>query len=359
VSTVKSWHETFYTYIWLFKVGRGLAVCIRLPHNVGILYDLGRDDTFSPTDFIAKNIAPKLATYNGERIAQCVMSHPHADHIAEVENVISHDQRKPLLYSSLITCPHDKLEIEKLDFRRIENEDNEALIRAYKTSYEGRTPPLQTIRSIVPCTVPNVEYGIYYMVPPSVTKIHPSNDQDYGNGVSIVLYLRHGNQSVLIPGDVTPQVCKDILNCGDTVERRYTRFSARSADDGDSYERNSNQPKLGDLLRTRGLSVLVAPHHGLESGYSPELFGAIKGGKPMINVIVEKRHLSESDGSVHPNYSSRDGATGLSVDIEGKREARYSVSTRNGQHILMVLKGTDAAPQILLREDPMQLLGIE
>ena len=45
----------------------------------------------------------------------------------------------------------------------------------------------------------------------------------------------------------------------------------------------------GSYFRRGALTVLIAPHHGLESCYSPERFGAMKGGKPRLNILSERR----------------------------------------------------------------------
>ncbi len=351
------WHQTFYTYVWVFNTGRGLAICIRLPHNVGLMYDLGSSDEFSPTDFIRRYIAPKLTQYLKCTIAQCVLSHPHADHINAIDAVTT-DEKTPSLHPHLLTCPNDKVQGEEVDFSRLVNEDNKELLDKYRAGYARRTPPLQTFRNDVPCTIPNVEYGFYYMVPPRVDAIHKASDQLYGNGLSLVLYVRHGNQTLLLPGDITPEVFEPVIDAVKDAEKRYTIFSQSDAT-GDWHTRTSNQPTLKTLLRDRGLSVLVAPHHGLESCFSKKLFESIRGGKPIINVVSEKRHLSESDGKVDARYQSKDGAFGLDVDIDGTTEKqRCSVSTRDGHHILVIFRGTDAAPRVYLRSNPEDLLEI-
>ena len=362
----KKWYQTSYTYVWVFNTGRGLSICIRFPHNVGVLYDLGASQDFSPSSFVEEHIAPKLEEYGLSendrcKIAQCFMSHPHADHIGEIDKVIEENGEKPTLYPCLLTCPNDRCKGEDVDFSRIETQDNKKIIAKYRQSYQlgRRTPPLQAIRSEVPCHVPEVEYGFYYMDPPAVDKLHKDRDQDYGNGLSLVLYLRHRNQTLLIPGDITPAVFDPVLSCAYRVEKRYTYFSIKNDSSSDYHKRTSGQPTLKELLGERGLSVLVAPHHGLESGFSEELFNCIKGGKPMINVISEKRHLSESDGEVSQRYQKKEGAFGLPVDIDGKKEEQcFSVSTRNGHHILLVFEGTNRAPRVYLRTDPEDLLEI-
>jgi len=353
------WFETLYTYAWIFNTGRGLSVCIRLPHNVGLIYDLGCSPEFSPARFIADHIAPRLSSYRDNSIAQCILSHPHADHIQEINAVIGHNDESPPLCPNLLTCPNDKDPATAVDFSRIENEDNRTLIEAYRQSYAKRCLPLQTIGTKVSCRVPNVEYGIYYMLPPAVDGVHVGDDQKYCNGLSIVLYLRHGHQTLLIPGDITPEVFTEVIWGSKRVEKRYTYFGGAPIEaPSDLHLRTSTQPTMGQLLSGRGLSVLVAPHHGLESCYSPDLFEAIKGNKPLINVISEKRHLGEADGKVDSRYQSAAGATGLSVDIEGEPSKCFSVSTRNDHHILVVFRGTDALPRVFLRRNVEELLSI-
>ena len=351
------WYQKIYTYIWIFNTGRGLSVCIRLPHNIGVLYDLGASDEFSPAAFIAENIAPHLTRYSGCAIAQCFLSHPHADHISEID-AISGDANKSKLYPWFLTCPNDKVAGESVDFDRILNNDNRELIGKYRSTYAQRTPPLQTIQNIGPCRVPNVEYGFYYLVPPKVNCIHSTNDQHYGNGLSLVFYLRHGSQSILIPGDITPDVLDLVLEGQTGVVKRFSVFG-QSETHGDWHSSTSTQPTLRDLLADHGLSVLIAPHHGLESCFSRKLFEAMRGGKPMINVISEKRHLSESDGKVDNRYQNEAGASGIKVDIDGYIDSnRRSVSTRDGHHILLVFQGTNLTPRVYLRKNPLDLLQI-
>lgn len=359
----KKWHETFFTYIWVFNTGRGLAVCVRFPHNTGILFDLGSSEDFSPVEFVAKHIAPKLTPFTDKNkkypIAQCFLSHPHADHIWEIGRVCDHGDNKALLYPHLLTCPNDKAPGEEVDFDRLTNDENRDLLALYRASYKSRTPPLQSLESDGKAGVPNVEYGFYYVLPPRVDAIHPAVDQHYGNGLSLVFYLRHGKNSIVIPGDMTPDVMKELLPGGKAVSKRYTYFSnAPAGVPSDFHSATSTQPALKTLLGQRGLSVYVTPHHGLESCYSPELFAAIKGNKPYINIISDKRHLSETDGKVDQRYQSAAGAIGVPVDVEGKKEQRYSASTRDGQHILIVLTGTVDHPHVFLRADPEALLGI-
>lgn len=359
------WWDTNNTYIWLFNTGRGLSVIIRLPHNVGIIYDLGCSDEFSPIDFLTKNIIPHLTEYQeykNNKIGQLILSHPHLDHIQEIDSFLEIENDKPAIYPGLVTCPNDKEEGElKIKMSRILRDDNKDLIEKYKKIYESRTPPLQTMVGLTsPYPEENVEYGIYYLNPARVEELHQNDDHAYVNGLSIILYLRHGNQSILIPGDITPEVFSEIIDGGKNVQKRYTYFDKKPSGASENlYKENGNQRNLKTLLSDRGLSILISPHHGLESCFCPYLFENMKAHKPCLNVISEKRHLSEGDGKVDNRYQSADFSLGMKVDIDETHEEHYSVSTRNNQHILIIFNGTDDTPLVCLRTDPEDLLNID
>ena len=363
-----SWWYSNCTHVWIHSVGRGNATFIRTGLNQGFIIDMGKSGEFSPVEFVRTRLVQRLERYNPEehdenkkcRIAQTLLSHPHSDHISECEELGRGD-----LYSALVTCPHDKdlqdgsPSYEKLNWRRIKNPDGtDRLLDSYRGLYAARHPPLQTIRfDTKRPTVPNLEYGIYYVRPPVCEDLHETNDNKYGNSTSLLFYLRHGDQTVLLPGDMTPEAMERILNGGLGVEKRYTRFDrVESSRHPNWHIRTEDQPGLRDVLEHRGLSILVAPHHGLESGYSQELYDAMKGGRPELVVISERRHKKPTDGTIHPRYHSETGASGLNVEVEGKNEFRRSLSTVNGHHILIVFAGS-GRPKVYADKDPDRLLA--
>lgn len=353
-----AWETSPATHIYIFNVGRGNSAFIRTPLNQGFLLDMGNEggeDGFSPAKFAKENFLKKLDEYKEHKIAQAILSHPHEDHVTECEELYKKKEMEP----TLITCPHDKdgsEKNEKLNWNRIKNRDNELKTR-YSAVYEGRKLPLQTIqfdsKKAVP---PRLEYGIYYVRPPQVESIH-ADDNKYGNGTSIVFYYRHGTHSILFPGDITPECMRVILNEAEGSEKRYTKFDRRFTEQHPNWhEKSSDQPSLKFSLKTDGLSILVAPHHGLESCFCPELFQAMRNNKPMLNVISEKRTLTENDGNVHAYYQKPDGASGLDVICDGVVEReRRSVSTKNGHHILIVFKGA-GVPIVILDKSADKLL---
>ncbi|MBI3753406.1 MAG: hypothetical protein HY266_05075 [Deltaproteobacteria bacterium] len=179
--TTPSWVSSQKSHIWIFNIGRGLCVFIRTALNQGIMYDFGNSEDFKPSDFLKQNIIPYLDKYKNCRVAQTVISHPHADHIANISCLIEPDKEKSPFYSTLHTCPHDKIKgsakPEAIDWGRIKNpKGSESNLETYKSIYEGRNLPLQTICYESLKSIPNLEYGLYYVRPPVVNEIYPDND---------------------------------------------------------------------------------------------------------------------------------------------------------------------------------------
>jgi hypothetical protein len=357
------WKTSSKTYIWLFNVGRGLSIFIRLPNNIGIWYDLGCSEEFSPVDFIKQNILPHLNKYNKSyNPGQLIISHPHIDHIQEITKF---NEMIKTYSPGLITGPHDKAvegqAAENLDFTRILNDDNKDMVSEYKKLYGKRNPPLQTLKR-KDCfeTNEDVVYGIYYMRPPEVDIIHLDDDHKYVNGVSLCFYLRHNNHSIWISGDVTQEVHEEILIGEISIERRFTYFQKVPKETPeDFHSKNSSQPTPEELFDDHGLTLLIAPHHGLESCFCQSLFDLIPGGKTGLNIISEKRHLGENDGVVDKRYSDADHSKGMYVNIDGAQYLNQSVSTRNGHHMLFILGRESERPKVFLRKNPHDLLNLK
>ena len=348
-------------YVWVFPVGRGNAALIRTPLNHGFIVDMGNSEDCDPATFIRENLSGALTPFtdpagNAFPIAQAVLSHQHSDHIGQCAELIADDK---VLYPYFLTCPHDldvaPADDEKLNWGRVVNPaGSDDLVTQYKELYKDRTPPLQSVPCAVDATCDDLEYGIFYVRPPHCESIHESDDNAYGNATSIVVYFRYGDDTILFPGDITPEAMQLLLDDAEQVEKRYTVFGEGAMPD-DWSKMTVDQPGLRSLLEDQGLSVLVAPHHGLESCYSQELYDAMKDGAPQLVVISEKKHLNDNDGSLATQYQSDAGALGLNVDVGGTVEKRRSVSTVDGHHVLIVFDG-QGTPEVHLAADPDDLL---
>jgi hypothetical protein len=329
------WSMSNDLFIWIFNVGRGSASFIRTPLNHGIIADISCSALFSTSDFILDNLHNELESYEGHKVAQAILSHPHHDHISDC-GPLSED---PKLYPTLVTCPNDKDPKDAVKWNRIKNRDGNKSLLKYKQLYESRSLPLQTIKHTSRYTTAlDLEYGIYYVKPSVCDGLH-TVDNEYGNSLSIVTYFRYGSQSILLPGDITPLAMQKILNESFGVEKRFTVFSkAAQTAHPDWTSKTCDQPSLKSRLRDYGLSVLVAPHHGLESCYSGDLCSAIRGNKPDVVAISELYGVGEGQGQIDARYQSKDGAHGVVAKINGEDTPRYSVTTKSN-HILIRLSG--------------------
>ena len=352
-----AWQNSFDTHIWIFSIGRGFAGFVRTGLNHGFIIDMACSDEFKPAEFIKDIFSKKLTKYKDFRIAQALLSHPHRDHIQQCDFL---ESGKPL-HPQLITCPNDRQPGEEVDWDRIsdDREGSAELLQTYRDLFKKRSPPLQTIEYDTNRRLGSeLEYGLYYLRPPICDRLHNDDDNEYGNATSVMLYLRYGQNTILFPGDMTPEGMERILDDGNGVEKRYTIFEPSFVRDHPTWHmETSDQPGLGTLLEESGLSILIAPHHGLESCFSQKLYDTISGGKPQLVVISEKRHTRPQDGTIHAKYQRADGASGLNVWIDGERQKRYSVSTANGHHVLIVFNGT-GVPKVYLEKNTDDLLEI-
>lgn len=353
-----AWQDALSTHIRIFSVGRGSSAFIRTGVNQGFIFDITSTD-FDVANFIKTKLAPKLDTYCNRKIAQAVLSHPHADHIRECGELAD---GKPL-YPTLLTCPHDKdfsdgsPTYERLNWRRIVNQpQDKGVVDEYKKLYEKRWPPLQTIRYSSKRSIPNLGYGVYYIRPPVCESLHQSDDNAYGNSTSIMVYFRHGANSILFPGDMTPEGMNHLLEEKRGSEKRFTIFNKQWADANPTlHEKTGGQPSLKELVANSGLTILVAPHHGLESCYSSELYSVMKGQKPRLVVVSERRRTHEKDGNTCEKYYGESGSSGMTVERDGKEEFINCLGTKQGHHILAVF-GSSGGPKVYADKDPEKLL---
>lgn len=328
--------------VYIFNVDRGLSILCKTPQNHVLIYDLGSTKDLSPIKniYTAKGFFSKMDEYEkGMIIAQTIISHPHLDHISDLtdENVSFIKNN-----SALITCQNDKEEKpenihfnkagHKIDFNRVNNPDNAcAQIENYKSLYKNRCLPLRTIDpKIEDC---NFKMGYYYLSHKKITELFTeSQNQEYTNSLSIVLYIYYNDYSILIPGDITPEAFKLIID--GKCEKRFIDCTYGMSDTlRDTWiSSTSTQPSLKDLLTKNRLTFLVAPHHGLESCFPEYLFTTMGKKKPYLILISEKPQ-SENSGSVDKRYQSEECTDG--IDFHGKK--RYSLTTRNDGNFKIVI----------------------
>lgn len=319
--------------VYMFNVGRGLSMLVKTPHNYAMLYDLGSSEDLSPIADIYRKPGFFSQMVGTERkIAQCIISHPHLDHISDLTDENADYVNRQ---SMLVSCQNDKdvgqVDGHKIDFSRIKNPGGDKKVDNYKSLYCERNLPLVTFNPDVDGV--DFQVGYYYLTHEQADALFPKNDQEYANSLSIVLYMSYCGSTILIPGDITPDAFDLILN--GKCEKRFTDYKRKMKEDKRQKwaQETSDQPNLKTLLEKKGLTVLVAPHHGLESGYPQSLFDLLGDNKPKIILISEKPQ-SENSGSVDKKY--QDGTCSKGVGFDGK--TRYSLTTRNDGHIKVCFK---------------------
>lgn len=343
------WPKKQYLLAWIFNVGRGNCTFVLTPSKYGLLIDCGGEEKIITS--LIKRIFPYCRKYKWGQdketgVCQVIISHPHVDHFQNIEKAI---ELNPYFW----TCPqHDKLPLEgypdeRLDWDLVENKgDAEELEELYKSAYaeNRRNLPLQTF---VPTSqIPHFSYGIFYIPPPQCESISKS---DYANNTSIMAYFWFNNNSILFPGDMMSSGMKRSLEVG--CENRLVgegtaeQFAKRSAS--------------AETLRkwiNGGCSVLVAPHHGLESAYSPEFFASLPAEDPRVGLVVisEKSRPGEREGNIHQNYQDVKTNKVKGMEIikdDGTREKnRLSVTTRADGHCLVGFRGTDEVSVVVSQD---------
>lgn len=335
--------------VWVFDVGRGNCGFVRTPSKHGILLDCGGDS--SVISMIEKYLLPrcrerKWVDKNGNekhtRISQVIISHPHVDHFSNIEQVMELDP-------FLLTCPHDKQasyleQNECVDWELIHNpEGSDELLYLYRRAYKGRNLPLQVFSPT--SQVPHFTYGIFYIRPSECEPVESwfinedsgLSKQDYGNNISIMTYFRFNKNSILFPGDIMASGMKHALEVG--CENRLVGEGVAA-----KFAKRSASTQMLRKWINRGCSILVAPHHGLESGYSPEFFLSLPIGDPRVRgvLISEKAKPSKGEGCVHCNYQSSDKVKGVSVIRDnGTRTNKLSITTRTDGNCLIGFRGSE------------------
>lgn len=299
--------------IWVFNVEHGLASAIRTPRGKWILIDLGSSSNCKPLDkFIVpafektgvptrrdedcdivakgecKGETCSCGAYGKYHIAQLILSHPHSDHLSEIQTF------NDTFYSLLLTCPHsnpDKYgDVEVVNWEIVEEQNqNIDLVNYLKTEMlPGREPPNKPTDKDS-----EIDYMQVYWVPPGICEDDNELSKDnYTNNLSLLVYLKFGASSVLFCGDIMPDGMKKLIECDSQFGHDYG---------------NSRYKPFDQILR-EGIDVLVVSHHGLPSAFSPELFATLKHPDSKVRSI---NIISKQSGQdVDSRYSSADYCEG-------------------------------------------------
>ena len=261
-----------------WDVQHGSAALLQTPNGQRIAIDLGSDDNFSPL----RHIWTRLGI---TRLDEIIITHPHMDHIEDILNLNLFNvrilRRPRHLTAADIVNGHSNAGPNAVEICQKYLELNDIYIHPVE---HAENPE-------IPSNNGGVSIKTFYPTRSSKTNL---------NNHSIVTVIEYEGVKILSPGDNESPSWEELLE--------------------DSAFTNA-------IVNTH---VLVAPHHGRDSGFHPPLFDHID---PLLTVISDGRVV---DTSATARYTAR--SRGWSVSKRsGGSEQRKCLTTRNDGRIEIVI----------------------
>lgn len=274
-----------------WDVDHGHAVYVKTPSK-HFMFDLGVGSYSTGREF--SPLRHLKYVWGVNQLDGVIITHPHSDHLYDINNF-------ELLAPTAFWRPRHLTEQEVKD-------GNSAADLQYVTKYNALNSKYSGSLVSDPSVAANnggVKMNFF-----SPRKCARSNLNNH----SIVTVIEYGAVKILLPGDNEPPSWNELL-----------------AD-----------PQF--VTATGGTNILLAPHHGRESGYSKELFDHIS---PLLTIVSDG---AETDTSAVSRYSAKsqgwrirkpdgtmedrkclttrtDGVISIEVDISNPEKTFLSVST--------------------------------
>ena len=255
--------------LMMWNVQHGSAALIRTPNGKNIVIDLGAGDDFSPLQCL------KEAGIG--QIDHVTITHPHMDHIDDILNF-------DVLTPGTLLVPKHLTEDDIRGNNPPLNQEAEAKIQKYLEIRQRYTRPVGQNEDV---DLPQNNGGV------SIRTFTPSQSSKSNlNNHSVVTVIEYSGVKILVPGD--------------NEAPSWTELLARS----------------DFVTAIAGTHVLVAAHHGRESGFHQPLFEVFR---PVITLVSDGRVV---DTSVTGRYTTV--SKGWNVNKRsGGQETRYCLTTRN------------------------------
>lgn len=252
----------------VWNVELGLAVHIKAPNGKYVVIDLGSTQGVSPIQDLWL-----------KKVGYMVLTHPHHDHFSDIQNI---ELARPDVLWRVKDYTREELlegvrEQDKADFEKYCD-----LNESYNVSLSSEEKP-ETGNPFDGMTV-------------RVYRAH-NCDKKNKNNLSGIVIIKLGNAKVVV--------------CGDNEE--------------DSFKELMQKQEFKDAVSEAW--VLVAPHHGRESGYNEGFVSLVN---PYITIISDTK---KGETSVSEKYSQK--SIGLKVWKEGEEvpTLRKCLTTRSDGNI--------------------------
>lgn len=254
----------------VFNVGHGLSVAlIESPENYVTVVDLGREENFSPLMYLSQK--------RGLRPDILYISHPHGDHLADVDSALR------------VECIPD--------FVYYQNYPWDEVIKQEKPELKDKIKQFQKLVSLVPSGEYNGSASLspWCWTPEKASEIF--GRESFVNNSSLFLIYQWRDCKIAIAGD----------HLSNAIERLCSQSNF-----------------IADAKNT---DIFIAPHHGHTSPRGFSTLWPQKIGKPFISIIS----VQSQDPKVDSRYSSPDFAKGLTIGDE----KRYALTTRDDGTIIV------------------------
>lgn len=258
----------------VWNVKRGNAISLHLPNGKTVMIDCGNSKECSPVKRLNSDFKIK-------KIDWLVVTHPHTDHMADLEEIQKLGMN-PTVLTRAIGISETAIKSGNTDQESVAtyigfNQKYNASLETYNNPYDRNN-------------MGGVQF--MYFAP---TKCAESDL----NNRSLVILAEYGGTKVLFMGDCTNAAQRELLE----------------------------RPEFVKAIK--GVNIFVAPHHGHERCYCPELMELIK---PWLCIVSDGKDTQEvSAVSKYGEHSS--GITFWNRDK--KRESRVCLTTRKDGHIVV------------------------
>lgn len=258
----------------VWNVEHGLAVHVRTLNGYYIVIDMG----------VSQNASSPMMNLQGKIVKLLVITHPHIDHFRDIVNMGN------VTIESLWTeTTYSDIEL----LTDVQEADKE-VVRKYCELHDSINPILVDKNDCM--SIDGVGVQIF-----STTKCDKSNK----NNCSAIVVLSFGDSKVVVCGDNERESFMELLK----------------------------NPRFKGVIQK--VDILIAPHHGRESGWCVEFMSIVQ---PYLTIISDTVKSETSVTNLYDEYTK-----GMMVynTLEGDYEERKCLSTRQDKDIYIGIEGDE------------------
>jgi len=274
----------------IWDVEHGVCIYIETPNKKRALLDGGSSSNFSPAIYLHEDLKIKKLDY-------LLISHPHDDHIRDIENIDYYFDIKVLGRNKKI----DK-EVMKEDNSKLFTPPNDKRITKYFEIDKKFTEPVKDEEK-----PSDPRWGIGCSI-----KYFKNDDKSLSvNDLSLATFVNFGHERILYGGDLEEKGWLELLK-----NENFKEYLAKT-------------------------TILIASHHGRDSGFCSEIF---KYFTPKLTVVSAGKYTDSDATSRYDEVT-----TGMKIkSMKRGEEKRKVVTTRKDGHINITIYSDFNTTEILV-----------